>query len=148
MNIYIGLVILSIILCIVLTAKVLIPYMELLAKKECNNDGLGAELKTTIFALLMAILTTLSIIANLEMGTNKVLNKDTEYIGAQIVARATDGAYIFEEMEYETGETFRYNAQGWLPTDEVYLLTVDKKTREIYVVWRPADDGVISNGLG
>ena len=148
MNIYIGLVILSIVLCIVLTAKVLIPYVGLLVEKEYNNEGLNVGLKAAIFALLMGILTSLSVAANLEMGANKILNKDTEYIGAQIVARATDGAYIFEEMEYETGETFRYNAQGWLPTDEVYLLTVDKKTREIYVIWRPANDGVISNGLG
>lgn len=145
MNIYIGLVILSIILFIVLMGGLLNLHISLIEKREFAGSIAN---KSPILYALFGILTCLSITANLEMGTNKILNKDTEYIGAQIVARATDGAYIFEEMEYETGETFRYNAQGWLPTDEVYLLTVDKKTREIYVVWRPADDGVISNGLG
>lgn len=148
MNIYIILAILSVILFIVLVAKLLIPYADLLAKNAYKNEGIDAGLKVAILTILLGFLSTFTIFSNLEMGTNKMLNKDTEYIGAEIVARATDGAYIFEEMEYGTDETFRYNSQSWLPTDEVYLLTVDKKTREVYVVWRPADDGIISNGLG
>ena len=60
----------------------------------------------------------------------------------------TDGAYIFEEMEYGTGETYRYISTNWLPYDAVYLLTVDKETDEVLVVWKTADDGPHIEAVG
>ena len=51
-------------------------------------------------------------------------------------------------MEYGTGETYRYISTNWLPYDAVYLLTVDKKTDEVLVVWKTADDGLHIEAVG
>ena len=80
--------------------------------------------------------------------TDKTIQSPTKYVGAEIVARGTDGAYIFQEMEYGTGETYRYVSTNWLPYDAVYLLTVDKKTDEVLVVWKTADDGPRIEAVG
>ena len=79
---------------------------------------------------------------------DKTIQSPTKYVGAEIVARGTDGAYIFEEMEYGTGETYRYISTNWLPYDAVYLLTVDKETDEVLVVWKTADDGPRIEAVG
>ena len=79
---------------------------------------------------------------------DKTIQSPTKYVGAEIVARGTDGAYIFQEMEYDTGETYRYISTNWLPYDAVYLLTVDKETDEVLVVWKTADDGPRIEAVG
>ena len=79
---------------------------------------------------------------------DKTLQSPTKYVGAEIVARGTDGAYIFEEMEYGTGETYRYISTNWLPYDAVYLLTVDKETDEVLVVWKTVDNGPRIEAVG
>lgn len=81
-------------------------------------------------------------------GVNSTLHSPTKYVGAEIVARGTDGSYIFEEMEYGTGEHYRYLSNDWLPYDTVYLLTVDKDTDEVLVVWKTADSGIAIEAVG
>ena len=51
-------------------------------------------------------------------------------------------------MEYGTGETYRYISTNWLPYDAVYLLTVDKKTDEVLVVWKTVDNGPRIEAVG
>lgn len=85
---------------------------------------------------------------SLTYSLDKTIQSPTKYVGAEIVARGTDGAYIFEEMEYGTGETYRYISTNWLPYDAVYLLTVDKETDEVLVVWKMADDGLRIEAVG
>lgn len=102
---------------------------------------------------LVAMLSTAIILASALAypfldGANNTLHSPTKYVGAEIVARGTDGAYIFEEMEYGTRETYRYISTNWLPYDAVYLLTVDKETDEVLVVWKTADDGPRIEAVG
>lgn len=106
-----------------------------------------------IVKIFISLLTT-GIICGVAIGyplvdsTDNTLQSPTKYIGAEIVARGTDGAYIFEEMEYGTGETYRYLSTNWLPYDAVYLLTVDKETSEVLVVWKTVDNGSHIEAVG
>lgn len=102
-----------------------------------------------VIALLSAgIVCGVAIGYSLTNSLDKTIQSPTKYVGAEIVARGTDGAYIFEEMEYGTGETYRYISTNWLPYDAVYLLTVDKETDEVLVVWKTADDGPRIEAVG
>lgn len=85
---------------------------------------------------------------SLTYSLDKTIQSPTKYVGAEIVARGTDGAYIFQEMEYDTGETYRYISTNWLPYDAVYLLTVDKETDEVLVVWKTVDNGPCIEAVG
>lgn len=117
--------------------------------------GLAKEYSSTknvlkfIAALLSAgIICGVAISYPLVDSLDNTLQSPTKYIGAEIVARGTDGAYIFEEMEYGTGEHYRYSSTNWLPYDAVYLLTVDKETDEVLVVWKTADNGPRIEAVG
>ena len=98
--------------------------------------------------LTIGIICGVAISYPLNNSMDKTLQSPTKYIGAEIVARGTDGAYIFQEMEYDTGETYRYISTNWLPYDAVYLLTVDKKTDEVLVVWKTVDNGPRIEAVG
>ena len=104
---------------------------------DCTDKSV---IKMIISCFAFAVISAIAIFYPLINATDKTLQSPTKYVGAEIVARGTDGAYIFEEMEYGTGETYRYISTNWLPYDDVYLLTVDKKTDEVLVVWKTADD--------
>ena len=112
-----------------------------------NYDCTGKSvIKMLISCFAFAVIS--AIFYPLINATDKTLQSPTKYVGAEIVARGTDGAYIFEEMEYGTGETYRYVSTNWLPYDAVYLLTVDKETDEVLVVWKTADDGPHIEAVG
>ena len=114
-----------------------------------NYDCTGKSvLKLLVSCFAFAVLSAIAISYPLNNATDKTLQSPTKYVGAEIVARGTDGAYIFEEMEYGTGETYRYVSTNWLPYDAVYLLTVDKETDEVLVVWKTADDGPRIEAVG
>ena len=114
-----------------------------------NYDCTGKSvIKMLISCFAFAVISAIAISYPLINATDKTLQAPTKYVGAEIVARGTDGAYIFEEMEYGTGETYRYISTNWLPYDDVYLLTVDKKTDEVLVVWTIADDGLRIEAVG
>ena len=114
-----------------------------------NYDCTGKSvIKMLISCFAFAVISAIAISYPLINATDKTLQSPTKYVGAEIVARGTDGAYIFEEMEYGTGETYRYISTNWLPYDDVYLLTVDKKTDEVLVVWTIADDGLRIEAVG
>ena len=114
-----------------------------------NYDCTGkSAIKMLISCFAFAVISAIAISYPLINATDKTLQSPTKYVGAEIVARGTDGAYIFEEMEYGTGETYRYVSTNWLPYDAVYLLTVDKKTDEVLVVWKTADDGPHIEAVG
>ena len=116
----------------------LTPWLEYIQKEGSSAKN---EIKFFATALMMSIVVSMAIIYPFINGTNDALHSPTKYVGAEIVARGTDGAYIFEEREYGTGETYRYLSNNWLPYDAVYLLTVDKDTDEVLVVWKTADNG-------
>lgn len=120
-----------------------------LAEKTENEKYSTKNVLKFFTALLSAgIVCGVAIGSSLKNSLDKTIQSPTKYVGAEIVARGTDGAYIFEEMEYGTGETYRYVSTNWLPYDAVYLLTVDKKTDEVLVVWKTADDGPLIEAVG
>ena len=120
-----------------------------LAEKTANEKYSTKNVLKFFTALLSAVIVCgVAIGYSLTNSLDKTIQSPTKYVGAEIVARGTDGAYIFEEMEYGTGETYRYVSTNWLPYDAVYLLTVDKKTDEVLVVWKTADDGPRIEAVG
>ena len=119
------------------------------AEKTANEKYSTKNVLKFFTALLSAgIVCGVAIGYSLTYSLDKTIQSPTKYVGAEIVARGTDGAYIFEEMEYGTGETYRYVSTNWLPYDAVYLLTVDKETDEVLVVWKTADDGPRIEAVG
>ena len=119
------------------------------AEKMVNEKHSTKNVLKFFTALLSAgIVCGVAISYSLTNSLDKNIQSPTKYVGAEIVARGTDGAYIFEEMEYGTGETYRYVSTNWLPYDAVYLLTVDKETDEVLVVWKTADDGPRIEAVG
>ena len=119
------------------------------AEKTANEKYSTKNVLKFFAALLSAVIVCgVAIGYSLTNSLDKTIQSPTKYVGAEIVARGTDGAYIFEEMEYGTGETYRYISTNWLPYDAVYLLTVDKKTDEVLVVWKTADDGLHIEAVG
>lgn len=121
------------------------PFAEKMANEK---DSTKKVLKFFAAILSGGIVCGVAIGYSLTNSLDKTIQSPTKYVGAEIVARGTDGAYIFEEMEYGTGETYRYISTNWLPYDAVYLLTVDKKTDEVLVVWKTADDGPRIEAVG
>ena len=120
-----------------------------LAEKTANEKYSTKNVLKFFTALLSAVIVCVVAIGySLTNSLDKTIQSPTKYVGAEIVARGTDGAYIFEEMEYGTGETYRYISTNWLPYDAVYLLTVDKETDEVLVVWKTADDGPLIEAVG
>ena len=120
-----------------------------LAEKTANEKYSTKNVLKFFTALLSAgIVCGVAIGYSLTYSLDKTIQSPTKYVGAEIVARGTDGAYIFQEMEYGTGETYRYISTNWLPYDAVYLLTVDKETDEVLVVWKTADDGPRIEAVG
>lgn len=119
------------------------------AEKTTNEKYSTKNILKFFTALLSAgIVCGVAIGYSLSNSLDKTIQSPTKYVGAEIVARGTDGAYIFQEMEYDTGETYRYISTNWLPYDAVYLLTVDKETDEVLVVWKTADDGPRIEAVG
>ena len=119
------------------------------AEKTANEKYSTKNVLKFFTALLSAgIVCGVAIGYSLTYSLDKTIQSPTKYVGAEIVARGTDGAYIFQEMEYGTGETYRYVSTNWLPYDAVYLLTVDKETDEVLVVWKTADDGPRIEAVG
>ena len=119
------------------------------AEKTANEKYSTKNVLKFFTALLSAVIVCVVAIGySLANSLDKTLQSPTKYVGAEIVARGTDGAYIFEEMEYGTGETYRYISTNWLSYDAVYLLTVDKETDEVLVVWKTADDGPRIEAVG
>ena len=119
------------------------------AEKTANEKYSTKNVLKFFTALLSAgIVCGVAIGYSLTYSLDKTIQSPTKYVGAEIVARGTDGAYIFQEMEYGTGETYRYVSTNWLPYDAVYLLTVDKKTDEVLVVWKTVDDGPRIEAVG
>ena len=119
------------------------------AEKTANEKYSTKNVLKFFTALLSAgIVCGVAIGYSLTYSLDKTIQSPTKYVGAEIVARGTDGAYIFQEMEYGTGETYRYISTNWLPYDAVYLLTVDKETDEVLVVWKTADDGPHIEAVG
>lgn len=119
------------------------------AEKTANEKYSTKNVLKFFTALLSAgIVCGVAIGYSLTYSLDKTIQSPTKYVGAEIVARGTDGAYIFQEMEYGTGETYRYISTNWLPYDAVYLLTVDKETDEVLVVWKTADDGLRIEAVG
>lgn len=121
------------------------PFAEKMANEK---DSTKKVLKFFAAILSGGIVCGVAIGYSLTNSLDKTIQSPTKYVGAEIVARGTDGAYIFEEMEYGTGETYRYVSTNWLPYDAVYLLTVDKETDEVLVVWKTADDGPRIEAVG
>lgn len=105
-------------------------------------------IKMFISCFAFAVIGAIAISYPLINATNNTIQSPTKYVGAEIVARGTDGAYIFQEMEYDTGETYRYISNSYLVYDAVYLLTVDKKTNEVLVVWKTVDNGPRIEAVG
>lgn len=120
------------------------PFVE----KTTNEYSTKNVLKFFTALLSAGIVCGVAIGYSLTNSLDKTIQSPTKYVGAEIVARGTDGAYIFEEMEYGTGETYRYISTNWLPYDAVYLLTVDKETDEVLVVWKTADNGPRIEAVG
>ena len=119
------------------------------AEKTANEKYSTKNVLKFFTALLSAgIVCGVAIGYSLTYSLDKTIQSPTKYVGAEIVARGTDGAYIFQEMEYGTGETYRYISTNWLPYDAVYLLTVDKETDEVLNVWTIADDGPRIEAVG
>ena len=121
------------------------PFAEKTANEKYSTKNV---LKFFTALLSVGIVCGVAISYSLTNSLDKTIQSPTKYVGAEIVARGTDGAYIFEEMEYGTGETYRYVSTNWLPYDAVYLLTVDKETDEVLVVWKTADDGPRIEAVG
>ena len=121
-------------------------FVEAMAK---NYDCTGKSvIKLLVSCFAFATIVAIAFAYPLINATDKTIQSPTKYVGAEIVARGTDGAYIFQEMEYGTGETYRYISTNWLPYDAVYLLTVDKKTDEVLVVWKTVDNGPRIEAVG
>ena len=135
------------VLALIVTMLSFVPaFCEAAVKNyDCTDKSV---IKMIISCFAFAVISAIAIFYPLINATDKTLQSPTKYVGAEIVARGTDGAYIFEEMEYGTGETYRYISTNWLPYDAVYLLTVDKKTDEVLVVWKTADDGLRIEAVG
>ena len=135
------------VLALIVTMLSFVPaFCEAAVKNyDCTDKSV---IKMIISCFAFAVISAVAIFYPLINATDKTLQSPTKYVGAEIVARGTDGAYIFEEMEYGTGETYRYVSTNWLPYDVVYLLTVDKKTDEVLVVWKTADDGPHIEAVG
>lgn len=121
------------------------PFAEKTANEKYSTKNV---LKFFTAILLAGIVCGVAIGYSLTNSLDKTIQSPTKYVGAEIVARGTDGAHIFQEMEYDTGETYRYISTNWLPYDAVYLLTVDKETDEVLVVWKTADDGPRIEAVG
>lgn len=124
----------------------IIPFLAKAVIME--NPDTKNIVKFFISFLTIAIICGAAISYPLNVSMNNTLQSPTKYVGAEIVARGTDGAYIFEEMEYGTGETYRYISTNWLPYDAVYLLTVDKETDEVLIVWKTVDNGPRIEAVG
>ena len=135
------------VLALIVTMLSFVPaFCEAAVKNyDCTDKSV---IKMIISCFAFAVISAIAIFYPLINATDKTLQSPTKYVGAEIVARGTDGAYIFEEREYGTGETYRYVSTNWLPYDVVYLLTVDKKTDEVLVVWKTADDGPHIEAVG
>ena len=135
------------VLALIATLLSFVPaFCEVMVK---NYDCTGKSvIKMLISCFAFAVISVVAISYPLINATDKTLQSPTKYVGAEIVARGTDGAYIFEEIEYGTGETYRYVSTNWLPYDAVYLLAVDKETDEVLVVWKTADDGPRIEAVG
>lgn len=134
------------VLALIVTMSSFVPaFGSHMLECDCTNKNI---IKMLISCFAFAVISAIAISYPLIDATNKTLQSPTKYVGAEIVARGTDGAYIFEEMEYGTGETYRYVSTNWLPYDAVYLLTVDKETDEVLVVWKTADDGPRIEAVG
>ena len=119
------------------------------AEKTANEKYSTKNVLKFFTALLSAgIVCGVAIGYSLTNSLDKTIQSPTKYVGAEIVARATAEASILLEREYGTGETYRYISTNWLPYDAVYLLTVDKKTDEVLVVWKTADDGPHIEAVG
>ena len=102
------------------------PFAEKIEKMVNEKYSTKNVLKFFTALLSAGIVCGVAIGYPLTNSLDKTIQSPTKYVGAEIVARGTDGAYIFQEMEYGTGETYRYVSTNWLPYDAVYLLTVDK----------------------
>ena len=124
------------------------PFAEKIEKMVNEKYSTKNVLKFFTALLSAGIVCGVAIGYSLTYSLDKTIQSPTKYVGAEIVARGTDGAYIFQEMEYGTGETYRYISTNWLPYDAVYLLTVDKETDEVLVVWKTADDGLRIEAVG
>ena len=135
------------VLALIVTMLSFVPaFCEAAVKNyDCTDKSV---IKMIISCFAFAVISAIAIFYPLINATDKTLQSPTKYVGAEIVARGTDGTYIFEEREYGTGETYRYVSTNWLPYDAVYLLTVDKKTDEVLVVWKTADDGPHIEAVG
>ena len=124
-------------------------FMPPFAEKTANEKYSTKNVLKFFTAILSAgIVCGVAIGYSLSNSLDKTIQSPTKYVGAEIVARGTDGAYIFQEMEYDTGETYRYISTNQLPYDAVYLLTVDKETDEVLVVWKTAYDGPRIEAVG
>ena len=135
------------VLALIATLLSFVPAFCEVAVKNYDCTG-KSVIKMIVSCFAFATIIAIAFAYPLINATDKTLQSPTKYVGAEIVARGTDGAYIFEEMEYGTGETYRYVSTNWLPYDAVYLLTVDKKTDEVLVVWKTADDGPRIEAVG
>lgn len=123
-----------------------IPHFAIDLAKEYSSTKNVLKFFTALLSVV--IVCGVAVGYSLTNSLDKTIQSPTKYVGAEIVARGTDGAYIFQEMEYDTGETYRYISTNWLPYDAVYLLTVDKETDEVLVVWKTADDGPRIEAVG
>ena len=135
------------VLALIATLLSFVPAFCEVAVKNYDCTG-KSVIKMIVSCFAFATIIAIAFAYPLINATDKTLQSPTKYVGAEIVARGTDGAYIFEEMEYGTGETYRYISTNWLPYDAVYLLTVDKETDEVLVVWKTADDGPRIEAVG
>ena len=135
------------VLALIVTMLSFVPaFCEAAVKNyDCTDKSV---IKMIISCFAFAVISAIAIFYPLINATDKTLQSPTKYVGAEIVARGTDGAYIFEEREYGTGETYRYVSTNWLPYDAVYRLTVDQETDEVLVVWKTADDGLRIEAVG
>lgn len=138
------------IIAVLATIVTMLGFIPVLTEAMVKNYDYTTKsiIKILISCFAFAIIAGIALAYPLINATDKTIQSPTKYVGAEIVARGTDGAYIFQEMEYNTGETYRYISTNWLPYDAVYLLTVDKKTDEVLVVWKTVDNGPRIEAVG
>ena len=138
------------IIAVLATIVTVLGFIPVLTEAMVKNYDYTTKsiIKILISCFAFAIIAGIALAYPLINATDKTIQSPTKYVGAEIVARGTDGAYIFQEMEYGTGETYRYISTNWLPYDAVYLLTVDKKTDKVLVVWKTVDNGPRIEAVG
>lgn len=138
------------IIAVLATIVTMLGFIPVLTEAMVKNYDYTTKsiIKILISCFAFAIIAGIALAYPLINATDKTIQSPTKYVGAEIVARGTDGAYIFQEMEYGTGETYRYISTNWLPYDAVYLLTVDKKTDKVLVVWKTVDNGPRIEAVG